>query len=511
MPEGPREPAPGWLVPLEPVSDTAETVAKLRAAQVKAERFWMERRLRLAAVVVAIMLLALAGGLIAMLIGNQVVYANARARSGNLAVVMRGNGVLTATTYLVDSPVTGTLGALSVTVGQQVTAGQTLAQVSAPLLSAALAQAQVAVASAQTSVADAVALQSAAQDEASAANTAAFQQEQAALHACQHPVGTPPPNCQDAAIAQYNAVLAHSTAQLAAAQASVDSAQTQLTLANGTLQSAQRNLAAATLVAPHAGTIAAITGHVGAPVGPGAGGGYAGSGPLLTIVDLAALQVRTQVRQGQEGRVRAGQVVAFTAAAYPKRVFRGTVSSVAPVATATGTGIAFPVMVDVDMVSEQGASAAMDVPVDVTIYLAQRYNAILVPAASVAYAHRVLAGTLTARKSGAGSPDAPSATAVRQALASANQLATQALATGAGQTADTPTADVLLARGRHGWILKPVLLGLNDGKNVVVLAGLKAGDVVTSGQHALAVASAGSASDSRSAGSAGEMPQLFGS
>jgi HlyD family secretion protein len=504
MLEGSREPMPGVMIPSEPYAGAAETMPTLREMQAKAERYWRERRLRVATVVAALMLLGIAGGLVAILIGNQVVYASARARTGNLAVVVRATGVLTATTYPVNASVAGTLGTVSVSVGQQVTAGQTLAQVSAPLLADAVTQAQNAVDSAQTAVADAVALQTATQDAASAANTAAWHVEQSALFTCAHPVGSPPPNCQEAAIAQYNAALAHSTAQEAVAQASVDGAQAQLTLANASLQAAQHNLAAATLVAPHAGTVVAIAGHVGALVGPGAGGG-----PLMTIVDLAALQVRTQIRQGEEGRVSAGQPVSFTASAYPKRVFRGTVSSVAPVASSTDAGIAFPLLVDVDMASAQGAGAALDVPVAVTIYLAQRYNAVLVPAASVTYAHQVLASALRARP-GRASADLPSAAAVRQARASANQLASQALAAGTTQAADTPVADVLLARGKQGWILKPVLLGLSDGTHVVVLAGLKAGEVVISGQHTIAESS-GSPADTASASKPGVAPPLFGS
>jgi multidrug resistance efflux pump len=507
MLDGPREPTPGVFVPFipaEPYAGATETVPTLREVQAKAERYWRERRLRAATVVAAMMLLGLAGGLVAILIGNQVVYASARARTGNLAVVLRTTGVLTATTYPVNASIGGTLATVSVAVGQQVTAGQTLAQVSAPLLSDAVAQAQSAVSSAQTAVADAVALQSATQDATSAANTAAWHVEQSALFACAHPVGTPAPNCQEAAIAQYNAALAHSATQEAVAQASVDGAQAQLTLANASLQAAQHNLAAATLVAPHAGTVVTIAAHVGAPVGPGAG-----SGPIMTIVDLAALQVRTQIRQGEEGSVSAGQPVSFTAAAYPKRIFRGTVSNVTPVAGATDAGIAFPLLVDVDMASAQGAGAALDVPVAVTIYLAQRYNAVLVPAASVTYAHQVLARALRARP-GTESGDLPSAVAVRQARASANQLASQAPAAGTTQTADAPVADVLVVRGKHGWILKPVLLGLSDGSHVVVVAGLKAGEVVTTGQHTFAAPSEAPAG-AASVGKTGTAPLLFGS
>src|SRR5579859_4936404 len=109
MLDAPRELGHGLLAPLAQPSSTTETLAELREAPAANERFWVLRRLKVAAVAGAIVLLALIGDLIAVLIGNQVVYTSAHSRTGNLAVVVRSSGMLTATSYPVDATVTGTL------------------------------------------------------------------------------------------------------------------------------------------------------------------------------------------------------------------------------------------------------------------------------------------------------------------------------------------------------------------------------------------------------------------
>jgi multidrug efflux pump subunit AcrA (membrane-fusion protein) len=509
MLEAHDEPPQSLVITVEPLTDPTGSAVVTRSLPAQLAGLWRQRRFKIGAVVAAVLLVALGGGLAAFVVGNQVAYASARARTGNFALAVRSSGILTAPTYSVDSTVAGTLQSLDVTVGEQVSTGDTVAEVNAPELTDAVAQAQAAVDSAQITVSDIAALQSATQDDANAANAVAYQQEQAALNACDHPIGTPPPNCADAATAAYNAALAHSAAQLAMAQASVDSAQTQLSLANAALQTAQHKLDAATLAAPHDGTVTAVRGQVGELVGPGVN---PSGGPMLTITDFSAMQVRTQVTQSEADQVQSGQVVAFTAAAYPKRTFRGTVSDVSPVADLTPHGLSYPVTVDMDALSGQGVIMATNVPVDVTIYLAQRYNVVLVPAAAVTYADKLLSGILTPRKGVAKDLSLPSAAAVREAYASARLLVSGDFSGGQELGSDSPTPAVLVARGKHGWILTPVLLGLSDGKHVVVLEGLKMGDSVVTGQHTIAstwfVDSAGStAAPSRP----GDTPRLFGS
>jgi multidrug efflux pump subunit AcrA (membrane-fusion protein) len=509
MLEAQNEPPQSLVISVEPLTDPTGKPLPLRDLPARAAHLWRQRKFRLVAVTAGVVLLALGAGLGAFVAGNHVEYASAHARVGNLALTVHAAGMMTAPAYAVDSTVAGTLDSIDVSVGQQVEAGDTLAEVNAPALVDAVSQAQAAADSAQTTVSDVTALQSATQDDANAANTAAYSQEQAALYACGHPTGTPQPNCADAATAAYNAVLTHSAAQMAMAQASVDSAETQLTLANAALQTAQHALDAATLLAPHSGTVTAIRGQVGAPVGPGA---YANGGPLITIEDFAAMLVRAQVPQSEADQVQEGQVVAFTAAAYPKHTFRGTVSDVSSVANLTSSGLSFPVTIDVDMVGLDEVSVATEVPVDVTIYLAQRYNVVLVPEAAVTYAHQLLSGVLTPRKGAARDPSAPSAADVRKAYASANLLASESFGRGPEFGTDTPTAAVLVARGKHGWVLLPVLLGLSDGKQVVVMAGLKSRDVVVTGQHTVfSTLFTDSGSGAAAPGKAGDTPRLFGS
>ncbi|HEV2238995.1 MAG TPA: efflux RND transporter periplasmic adaptor subunit, partial [Ktedonobacterales bacterium] len=234
----------------------------------------------------------------------------------------------------------------------------------------------------------------------------------------------------------------------------------------------------------------------------------AGGGPLMVLADLTALQVRTQVSQVDSQRVQSGQAVSFTLAASPKHVFRGSVSSIAPLSDPSTAGAGYPIILDVDMASVGDVSAPVGAGAAVTIFLAQRYDTLLVPVASVGYAHRVLAGVPKKARKGAASGDLPSTAALDEARASAALLLDEALASGAATAEDAPQADVLVARGKHGWVLKPVVLGLSDGTSIAVLAGLKAGDVVASGQRTLAPLQSTAAPRSARAG---EPPAIFGS
>src|SRR5512146_2774845 len=173
---------------------------------------WRSRPVLIAAA--AVVVLALIITPLAIMRGRKtpITYASATARQGTFAVTVTATGPLQSATYDVNFATSGTIAEIDVSVGQKVKSGQVLAKLDATALRQALSLAQTQAAQ-------------------------AYDQEQNAIFSCNNQTN-PPPNCVQAAEAQY-------------------------TIALDQLHTAQQNLANATLKAPHAGVIGAINGHVG--------------------------------------------------------------------------------------------------------------------------------------------------------------------------------------------------------------------------------------------------------
>ncbi|HEX9412349.1 MAG TPA: HlyD family efflux transporter periplasmic adaptor subunit, partial [Ktedonobacterales bacterium] len=202
-----------------------------------------------------------------------------------------------------------------------------------------------------------------------------------------------------------------------------------------------------------------------------------GSGTFITLVDLSSLQVVASVDEVSVVSMKAGQPVAFTVRAYPARLFRGAVVAVSPLAQSTSNRVTYPVIIDVDMQSAQEVSLLPGMAASVTITTAQRYNVIVIPTTAISYAHSQAAGASTGST-------VVTARAARTARAEAQQLLAQLQASGAVVASDNPTPDIVLVRVKGRLVIKPVVLGLTDGKNYEVLAGLSAGEQVVTGAHA---------------------------
>jgi HlyD family secretion protein len=190
---------------------------------------------------------------------------------------------------------------------------------------------QSAVQSAQNVVAQAQA--SVAKAEASLANTIAAQT--ASLQNAQNAVDS-----ARAALSSQVAAAAQSTA--GSTQADIDAATAQVANAEAALNTAQNNLAAATLVAPSAGTVASINDSVGQFVGSG------NSNSLVTLTDLSAPQIEAQVSEADIGKIQSGQKATFTVSAYPARTFNGTVATIEPAGTTTSNVVTYTVSIAVD-------------------------------------------------------------------------------------------------------------------------------------------------------------------
>ncbi|WIG59542.1 MAG: hypothetical protein OJF49_002289 [Ktedonobacterales bacterium] len=381
---------------------------------------------------------------------------------GNLTISFPATGTLQSAEYDPNFAITGQVAEIDVTVGDTVTAGQTLAKLNTTQLQNAVNAAQAAVNAAQTKFDDANASLNKVQAQTDAALAAAYDAEQAKLNSS---------NCDSACVQQaedqYAAAQALADAQNAAAQTAVDDAQSEVNTSKALLQIAQGNLAAATLTAPHDGTVAAIYGTVGG----GAGGSAV---PFIKIVDLGAMQMQANVSVAHAGDVARGQIAQVTVPAIGKQIFQGTVTSVSPLGTVIGNTLTYPVTIDLDTANTTGAAPLPGMAAQVAIVTAQRFAVLLIPVSAVTFAQAASdlkhGGFLTAKQVTA---------AMTQAR---NMLTTLENEQGADISQDQPTPSYVLENANGKWVVKPVVLGLTNGKSYEVLAGLKAGEKIVSGE-----------------------------
>jgi multidrug resistance efflux pump len=145
---------------------------------------------------------------------------------------------------------------------------------------------------------------------------------------------------------------APSASQLAADQAAVDSAQ-------ASLDSARQNLAQASLVAPTAGTVGAVSVTVGQQVAARA------SAPQIVVLGQGVDQVVTQVGESDIGRVRPGDAATVTPDGQPAPL-PGTVVAVGLLPSGTGSPVTYPVTIGLTgtppaLPAGSGASVALTV------------------------------------------------------------------------------------------------------------------------------------------------------
>jgi RND family efflux transporter MFP subunit len=97
------------------------------------------------------------------------------------------------------------------------------------------------------------------------------------------------------------------------------------------LRVAQANLENTYIRAPFSGTVLRKEAEVGEVVAPSVGGGLT-RGAVVTMADLATLEVEVDVNEAYIARIQGGQQARITLDAYPDTAFRGTVRQVVPTA-----------------------------------------------------------------------------------------------------------------------------------------------------------------------------------
>ena len=180
------------------------------------------------------------------------------------------------------------------------------------------------------------------------------------------------------------------------------------------------------------------------------------------------------MNESDTANVRGGNPAQFTVSAYGNQVFRGTVSAVSPNGVTVSNVVTFPVTVDVDMNSLQGKVLLPGMTANVTIDVVQRSNVLLIPVTAVNFA-RAAASTSTTI------PRLVSQQQATSALNKASQMLQQLQFEKPDISMDNPVPAFILEQSNGQFVVKPVVLGITDGTNYEVLAGLLPGETIVVG------------------------------
>jgi len=376
---------------------------------------------------VLLVLVVLVGGFVYAKMGSSAptTYQYQQVTQGDLALTVSATGPLQSpATYNLVATGTGKINAINVRVGQRVNKGQVLAQL------------------------DTVALQD------------AVNQAQASVNADQDALNT----------AEINANWFITPA--------VTQAQDTLKIAQAQLDTAQHALDAATLKAPHAGVVTAINGTVGGSPGAGtSASGTSGSNYFIQIVDLSSLQVQANVNESDTANLKIGDAVTFTVNAYGDRQFKGAVSAISASGVTSSNVVSYPVNIDVNMKSANGANLLPGMTASVTITVLQHHNVLLVPVNAINFA-RLASGGNGANGSTALISQQEANAAMNQARQMLRDLESQDATL--AQVNPVP-AYVIEKTNRGAYVARPVVLGLTDNMSYEVLQGLSVGDTFISG------------------------------
>ena len=377
---------------------------------------------------------------------------------GNVVQTIPSKGQLSSGIFHLGFFASGTIAEIDVTVGQNVAAGTMLAQLDVTPLQDALTTANARLSVDQVAYNNALLALKSAQDNQYTSDVVAQDAYNAVATPLAHQPTPTPQQLQQAQDALNNA---YTTSQTAVnnAQNQADLTKSQVTVAQSQVAAAEHNLANATLRAPVAGQVAAVNGNVGETVGVTG----TASNPLIVLTNLTALQVTGLVDETQIGAVQMGWPVAFTVRAFPQMAFFGTVANISPIPHPEKVGVGYDVTMAIAPQSAAQARLfpAMTVP-SITITTQEAVGALLIPNVALSFAQNATQQNLLAANSG------------QLALQQAQQFIVNATdgALKQGKAA-------IVTQWQHGKLIAvPVVLGLSDGTNTVVLAGLSLNDPI---------------------------------
>jgi RND family efflux transporter MFP subunit len=240
----------------------------------------------------------------------QVATATVAGGNGAATAGVVANGYVVARTQAsVSAKLPGRLAYLGVSEGSHVTEGQVIARLDNADYAAAVTAAEADLATARASLIETESDRDQLQREARRAREVREQNAQLVSQ-------------QDLESAESRA--AQADARVRAQEARVQSAEAGLRLA-------QANFENTLIRAPFTGTVLRKDAEVGEVVAPSVGGGLT-RGAVVTMADLATLEVEVDVNEAYIARIRGGQPARIILDAYPDTSFRGTVRMVVPTA-----------------------------------------------------------------------------------------------------------------------------------------------------------------------------------
>ena len=244
--------------------------------------------------------------------------------SGGAAASVTANGYVVARTRAsVSSKVAGRLAQLAVSEGSFVRRDQVIARLENGDYQAQVSQAEANVAAARAALQEARATER--QQEREAKRLRDIRTANAAL------------------IAEADVDAAESRAAVAVARTA--SAVSGVQAAEAALRLARVSLANTEIRAPFTGTVLRKEAEVGEVVAPSVGGGLT-RGAVVTMADLATLEVEVDVNEAYIARITNGQPARLTLDAYPDTSFRAHVRQVVPTADRQRATVQVKVAID---------------------------------------------------------------------------------------------------------------------------------------------------------------------
>ncbi len=232
------------------------------------------------------------------------------ARGGNGAVAVVANGYVVARTKAaVSAKIPGRLAMLNVSEGSRVEKGDIIARLDNADYAAAVGQAEAGIASAKATLIEAQ------------SDRDQMQRDYVRVR----DIHTQNPNL----VSPQDVENADSRARQADARFGAQSAR--VDAAAAALRVAQANLENTYIRAPFSGTVLRKEAEVGEVVAPSVGGGLT-RGAVVTMADLATLEVEVDVNEAYIARIHSDQQARITLDAYPDTAFRGAVRQIIPTA-----------------------------------------------------------------------------------------------------------------------------------------------------------------------------------
>jgi len=176
----------------------------------------------------------------------------------------------------------------------------------------------------------------------------------------------------------------NSTSDLENAETHVASLEAQLEAAKGQTELARANLENTRVLAPFDGTVLRKDAEVGEIVAPSSAGGGLTRTAIVTMADLATLEVEVDVNEAYISQIRGTQGARITLDAYPDTSFSGRVRQVVPTADRQKATVQVKVSIldhDPRILPEMGAKVLFENASHEAMHLAPRR--VLVPSAAV--------------------------------------------------------------------------------------------------------------------------------